>query len=100
MHFLLVLLKRIERLGIELRCFYSSTAITLGISPACKLKMFLSFLLNCFPMPAFVALLLTRRLVVSLVCTDREPGSHHVREGCSQNDEYVAFLARKVVERY
>ena len=43
--------------------------ITLGISPACHLKIFLSFLLNCFPLPALVALLLTRWLVA---CTDRE----------------------------
>ena len=35
---------------------------------------------RCFTLPAFVALLLTRWLVA---CTDRESGSHHVREGCS-----------------
>ena len=42
--------------------------ITLGISPACHLKIFLSFLLNCFSLPALVALLLTRWLVA---CTNR-----------------------------
>ena len=65
--------------------------ITLGISPACKLIIFHSFLLNHFQ------LLLTRWLVA---CTDRGSGSHHVLEGCSPNEDYVATLLRKLVEWY
>ena len=42
-----------------------------------------------------MALLLSFRLVA---CTDRESKSHHALEGCSPNEEYVAFLVRKLVE--
>ena len=41
--------------------------ITLWISPECKLKIFLSFLLYGFPMPAFVALLLPPWLVACTI---------------------------------
>ena len=40
-----------------------------------------------------MALLLTRLLVA---CTERESGSHHVREACFRNEEF-ALLARKLV---
>ena len=53
-----------------------------------------------FTLPILVALFLTRWLVA---CTDRELGSHdshHVREGSSPNEDYVAFLVRKLVDWY
>ena len=46
--------------------------ITLGISPTCYLKIFLPFLLNYFPLPALVALLLTLWFQWLVACTDLE----------------------------
>ena len=71
--------------------------ITLGIPPACHLKIFLSFLLNCFPLPALVALLLTRWL---LAYTDRESGPFHSHRqtwlGVTQSrDEVKTWVSSK-----
>ena len=62
--------------------------IALRISPPCNVKIFLSFLLNRFPLPALVALLLTRRLVA---CTNQELGSRQVRDGCPpmRSEEFI-----------
>ena len=67
-----------------------------------------SFLFACFWRPAFLALYIVSHCLLLWICfwrvglwhvpiENRESGSHHVWEGCSPNEDYVAFLVRKLV---